>query len=112
MADISSTTILASSAARAYKSSQTLGAQGATTAAQPQAATAPQSFADMVRQTAEQAVRTVQEGDAAAQAGLTGTMPTQQVIEATMALESTVRTTVAMRDKLVEAYRDVLNMQM
>ena len=37
-------------------------------------------------------------------------MGTQQVVEATLALESTVKTVVAMRDKFVEAYQEVLRM--
>lgn len=68
------------------------------------------SFGDMIRKAAEGAVGSVRYGDAAAQAGLAEKIGMQQVVEATMAMESTVRVSVALRDKLVSAYKDVLNM--
>jgi len=57
-------------------------------------------------------VSTVREGDATAAAGLTGEAGLQQVVEATMAMESTVKMSVAVRDKLVEAYQEVMRMQL
>ena len=68
-------------------------------------------FAQMLRNTASEAVSTVREGDATAAAGLTGEAGLQQVVEATMAMESTVKMSVAVRDKLVEAYQEVMRMQ-
>jgi len=78
-------------------------------AAAPEADQGP-SFGDMIRKAAEGAVGTMRYGDAAAQAGLADKIGMQQVVEATMAMESTVRVSVALRDKLVSAYKDVLNM--
>jgi flagellar hook-basal body complex protein FliE len=69
-----------------------------------------QSFAQMVEKGAADAVQTVRDGDAMATAGLSGQVGLQQVVEATMALESTVRVSVALRDKLVEAYQEVMRM--
>ena len=46
----------------------------------------------------------------AAQQGLRGEIGRQEVVEATLALESTVKTVVALRDKFVEAYQEVLRM--
>ncbi|TGD61847.1 flagellar biosynthesis protein [Tabrizicola sp. WMC-M-20] len=91
---------------RAYNTGKSL-AGGPSEAA---GAAPAQSFADMVRGAASNAVQTVREADAAGQAGLTGQLGTQQVIEATMALESTVKVTVAMRDKFVEAYQEIMRM--
>lgn len=68
------------------------------------------TFAQMVEQGAAEAVKTVRDGDAAALAGLSGQAGMQQVVEATMALESTVRVSVSLRDKLVEAYQEVMRM--
>lgn len=67
-------------------------------------------FADFVQNAAKQTVETVRVGDQSAAAGLTGQANIQQVVEATMAMESTVKVSVALRDKLVEAYQEVMRM--
>lgn len=69
-----------------------------------------QSFSQMVANAATEAVHTVREGDAMAIAGLNGQVGIQQVVEATMAMESTVKVSVAVRDKLVEAYQEIMRM--
>ena len=69
-----------------------------------------QDFSTLVAEAAQSAVDSVREGDRMAIAGLTGQAGLQQVVEATMAMESTVQVTVAVRDKLVEAYQDVMRM--
>lgn len=106
MVEINSMSVATGGVRSAYRSAQDLS-----TAALP-AKDAPQgaSFADMVRNAAQDAVTTIREGDVAAQRGLNGEIGTQQVVEATLALESTVKTVVAMRDKFVEAYQEVLRM--
>ena len=75
-------------------------------------ATAPdgKDFSQMVANAASQAIDNVREGDSMAMKGLTGQAGLQQVVEATMAMESTVQVSVAMRDKLVEAYQDIMRM--
>ena len=42
--------------------------------------------------------------------GLQGQMPMQKVVEATMAMESALKVTVALRDRVVEAYQEVMRM--
>ncbi|MFY0597980.1 MAG: flagellar hook-basal body complex protein FliE [Cognatishimia sp.] len=69
-----------------------------------------ESFGDMLRNAASQSVENVRQGDEIATQGLTGKAGIQQVVEATMTMESTVRVSVAVRDKLVEAYQDVMRM--
>lgn len=91
----------------AYKSAQGLTA--------PAVAETPETdgnltFAEMVREAAGDAISTMQEADAVARSGLAGEASTQEVVEATIALESTVKIAVTMRDKLVEAYQEVLRM--
>ena len=68
-------------------------------------------FSQMVSNAASQAADTVRTGDQTALAGLSGQAGIQQVVEATMAMESTVRVSVAVRDKFVEAYQDIMRMQ-
>lgn len=67
-------------------------------------------FSTMVADAASKAVETVRTGDTMAIAGLNGQAGLQQVVEATMAMESTVQISVAVRDKLVEAYQDIIRM--
>ena len=67
-------------------------------------------FSTMVANAAQEAVETVRTGDTMAIAGLNGQAGLQQVVEATMAMESTVQVSVALRDKLVEAYQEVMRM--
>lgn len=69
-----------------------------------------ESFGDMLRAAAQNSANTVREGDAVATAGLTGDASIQQVVEATMNMESTVRVSVAVRDKIVEAYQEIMRM--
>ncbi len=69
-----------------------------------------ESFGDMLRNAAAQSAENVRQGDEVATQGLTGKAGIQQVVEATMTMESTVRVSVAVRDKLVEAYQDVMRM--
>ncbi|WP_411839745.1 flagellar hook-basal body complex protein FliE [Paracoccus sp. ME4] len=68
------------------------------------------SFADMLERVTSEAMETVRAGDAAASAGIRGELPMQDVIQATMEMETTLKTAVAVRDKLVEAYQEVLRM--
>lgn len=67
-------------------------------------------FSKMVSDAAAQAVDTVRTGDSTAIAGLNGQAGLQQVVEATMAMESTVQVAVALRDKMVDAYQEVMRM--
>ena len=106
MVEINAMSVAANGVRGAYRHAQDLGGAAFSAEEAPKAA----SFADLVRDAAQDAVATIREGDIAAQRGLTGEMGTQQVVEATLALESTVKTVVAMRDKFVEAYQEVLRM--
>lgn len=106
MVEITSMSMATAGVRGAYRNAQDLTG-AALPAAQPQEGA---SFADMVRNAAQDAVATIRDGDKAAQLGMTGDIGTQQVVEATLAMESTVKTVVAMRDKFVEAYQEVLRM--
>ncbi len=107
MTDFSS--LVSSTGARgAYRSSQELsGLPGPAIAEDDSPRT---SFSEMLRDASAEAVSTMREADVAAQKGMAGEISTQQVVEATIALESTVKVMVSMRDTFVEAYQEVLRM--
>lgn len=93
-------------AINAYKQSQSIKAAPSTGLSEP---TGP-SFSELLEQKARDTVQTIRAGDDAAVAGMRGEISTQQVIEATMAMENAIETTVAVRDKFLEAYQDILRM--
>lgn len=95
-----------SGASRAYQTAKSI--PGAGFAAEK--TTPSSSFAKMVEETAHNAVETIRAGDKAAVAGLKGEISTQQLVEATMAMETTLQTTIAVRDKVLEAYQEVMRM--
>lgn len=93
-------------ALRAYKAGQSVPAA-------PMSAAVPvegPSFSAMLESTLRDTVETVRAGDRAAVAGLQGKMSTQEVVQATMAMEAALDTAVAVRDKVVGAYQEVLRM--
>ena len=68
------------------------------------------SFSDVLQSSVKETVETVRQAEQSATAGMTGQASMQQVVEATMAMESTVKVSVALRDKLVEAYQEIMRM--
>lgn len=68
------------------------------------------NFAEMVQQAAQDSVQTIREAEQVQQAGLTGDVSAQQVVEATLEMESTLRLAVSVRDRLVEAYKQIMQM--
>ncbi|ANT63280.1 MULTISPECIES: flagellar hook-basal body complex protein FliE [Roseobacteraceae] len=68
------------------------------------------SFSEMVAKAGAETVQTMREAEATAQTGLRGGADTQQVVLATLELESTVKVAVSVRDKLVEAYQEIMRM--
>ena len=89
----------------AYKTSSALAGGAGAGLSQP-----PQDFAEMVREVAARAVHTVRAGESTAAAGIEGKADTQQVVEAVLAMQSTVEVAVSIRDRFVEAYQEVLRM--
>ena len=97
---------LSSGALRAYQAGKSIAADPSPITSAP---TGP-SFSDMLEQAASNTVDTIRAGEDAAIAGMKGEMSTQKVIEATMAMENAIQTSVAVRDKVVEAYQEILRM--
>ncbi len=56
------------------------------------------------------AVQALRTGETQSLAGVAGKVDVQSVVEALAAAEMTMRTVVAVRDKVVEAYHDILRM--
>ncbi|APZ50404.1 flagellar hook-basal body complex protein FliE [Salipiger abyssi] len=106
MADASSLLSI-NAASGAYRASRDMAAEPGAVAAP--AADKP-SFSDMLAEAGRDAVQTVRHAEAVAQTGLQGQADTQAVVEATLELDSTVRTAVSVRDKLVEAYQEIIRM--
>ncbi len=80
---------------------------GATpTTAQPHA-----DFAQTMASMAADAIATVKTGETTAIAGMQGQAPLQQVVQAVMQADQSLRTVVAVRDKVVGAYQEISRMQ-
>jgi flagellar hook-basal body complex protein FliE len=67
-------------------------------------------FADLVRDAAESSVKTLQQGEAASVLGLAGKVDLSQVVTAVSNAEVTLQAAVAVRDKVVQSYLEILRM--
>ena len=92
-------------ASGAYRASRDMTPESAGAATE-----AGSSFAEMVAQSGRETVNAIRDAEATAVTGLHGGADTQAVVEATLELESTVQVAVSVRDKLVEAYKEILAM--
>ena len=86
---------------------------------QPQGAAGPAStgtaasgdFANLLGRLASDTAGALQAGEAAALAGVQGSLPLQTVVEQVMAAERTLQAALAVRDKAVSAYLEISRMQ-
>ena len=80
--------------------------------AQPSAgpAAAAKDFLAFVKDAAEDAVKTGQKGEAMSIAGVAGKADVMDVVRAVGAAEVTLQTVVAVRDKMVNAYQELIRM--
>ena len=69
-----------------------------------------QDFASFFRSLAEQSIGTMQAGEQASIQGLEGRLDAQSVVEAVAAAELTLQTVTAVRDRVVEAYQELIRM--
>lgn len=95
-------------AAAAYRATAQVDAGQAP--ALPGGATAGGSFADALTRAAEGTVGTMHAADRAAEAGILGTASATEVVMAVARAELALQTTVAIRDRVVQAYQDVMRM--
>jgi flagellar hook-basal body complex protein FliE len=67
-------------------------------------------FGAMVGNAAESAMQTIRGSEQVATAGVSGTADVQQVVQALSDAELTMQTVVAVRDKVLGAYNDIMKM--
>jgi flagellar hook-basal body complex protein FliE len=73
-------------------------------------AEAGESFASFFRDVAKETANTIKDGERASIQGMQGTLDAQAVVEAVAAAELTVQTVTAVRDRVIEAYRELIRM--
>jgi len=84
--------------------------QAPITGATPKTETLPADFGAVLGQMTMDAIGVLKSGEAMSIAGVRGQASTQQVVEAVMAAEQTLQTSVAIRDKVVSAYLEISRM--
>lgn len=76
-----------------------------------QVAPTTNDFGAVLKDFAVNTVGAVRQGEAAAIAGVQGSLPLQTVVESVMAAERTLQAGIAVRDKLVSSYLEITRMQ-
>ena len=69
-----------------------------------------ESFGDILKTKAMQAVDTLRAGEKASAKAVTGEASLPEVVQAVTASELTLQTVVAVRDRLVTAYQEIMRM--
>ncbi len=90
-------------AASAYSNSSNVGKKGV-------AGDDGVSFSDFLKQKTEESVETMKAGEQMSARAITGEADLVDVVEAVTAAEVTLQTVVAVRDKLIAAYQDIMRM--
>ena len=67
-------------------------------------------FESVLKQVTTDAIGTLKAGEAASISAMQGKESTRQVVEALMSAEQALQTAVAVRDKVVQAYQEVVRM--
>ncbi len=96
-------------ATSAYQAAARLGA-GPEAGSQTGAAQGAGSFTDALAHAVKDAVGTMHAGEIAAGQGAAGQGDIVQVVNAVTAAELTLETVVAIRDKVISAYQDIMKM--
>ena len=73
-------------------------------------AAAASTFGALLEQTLSEAVDAGHKGEAIATAAVSGQTSLQEVVEAVNAAELTLQTVVAVRDRMIAAYQEILRM--
>ena len=96
----------------AYQAAAKVGGAGATEAAAQAAGSqgASGSFSDALASAVKDAVGTMHKGEIAAAQGAAGQGDVVQVVNAVTAAELTLETVVAIRDRVISAYQDIMKM--
>ncbi|MFD1342008.1 flagellar hook-basal body complex protein FliE [Litorisediminicola beolgyonensis] len=100
--------ITSTAALSAYRSTQGLSAtKGPSDAVETSRGA---DFAELMAKAASSAVEKAEKAEHVMQAGLQGGYSTQEVVQATLELESTVKMAVTFRDKFISAYQEIMRM--
>ena len=91
-------------AANAY--GNTAKVMGTPTLSEPKA----ESFGDLVKNAALKSIETMRGGEAASARAVAGEASLPEVVQAITASEVTLQTVVALRDRLVGAYQEIMRM--
>ncbi|QFT47368.1 flagellar hook-basal body protein FliE [Roseivivax sp. THAF40] len=67
-------------------------------------------FAKVLAEAGSSVISEAQDAESVMASGLAGGHSTQDIVQATLELEQTVQLAVSVRDKLVEAYQDIMRM--
>jgi flagellar hook-basal body complex protein FliE len=67
-------------------------------------------FDALLKAELQQALGTLQQGEATSIAGVTGTASIQEVVEAVTAAELTLQKVTAVRDRMISAYQEIMRM--
>lgn len=103
---ISSTAVTAGQAAARTTESQAI-APSAPNAVRP---SDDLGFESVMKQVTTDAIGTLKAGEAASISAIQGKESTRKVVEALMSAEQALQTAVAVRDKVVQAYQEVVRM--
>src|SRR4051812_477166 len=93
----------------AYQSAARVGGLSQTGALGP-VQTSGANFSDALASAVKEATTTMHTGEAAAAQGATGKGDLVQVVNAVTAAELTLETVVAIRDRVINAYQDIMKM--
>ena len=97
---------LAAAAATYARNNQTPASKGLG----PQVGSGGQDFAAVLRDAAEAAVERLREGEAKTMEAAAGTADINEVVMAVSKADVTLQTVVSVRDRVIQAYQDVLRM--
>jgi|SRR5277367_1326172 len=76
------------------------------------APTGTPDFGQMVRDVASQSVDTLKQGEAASMLGIAGKLDLTQVVSAVNNAQLTLQSAVAVRDRIVQSYQQIMQMPM
>lgn len=93
-------------AAQAYSAAGKIGGPGM----DPRAGGAGDSFADLVKSATSDTIDTLQKGEDASAAAVAGNGNLTDVVTAVSNAEATLQTVVTVRDRVIQAYQDILRM--
>ncbi len=101
---------LPAAAAAAYQSIAQMGQTAAGSASLAPAAAPGSNFSDFLSGAVKDSISTIRQGEQAATQQVTGKANIVDVVNSVNAAELTLDTVVAVRDKVVAAYQQIMNM--